>query len=109
MDPSAFSAAMAVSWAWEDSYDLAISISLSRVRLAPLEITFSLTLSDIVPKTIRSLIISSGSFKSQSWARIRSAVMNFSAVSYESWVRQWKLILAKTGFALGFTWPSKRS
>ena len=98
-----FSAAMAVSWAWEDSYDLAISIALSRVRLVPLEINFSLALSELVPKTIRSLIISSGSLKSQSWARIRSAVMNFSAVSDESWVQQWNLNLAETGFALGFT------
>ena len=104
-----FSTAMAVSWAWEDSYDLAISITLSRVRLAPLEINFSLTLSELVPKTIRSLIISSRSLKSQSWARIRNAVMNFSAVSDESCVRQWNLNLAKTGFASGFTWLSKRS
>ena len=71
-----FSAAMAVSWAWKDSYDLAISIALSRVRLAPLEINFSLTLSELVPKTMRSLIISSGSLKSQSWARLRSASCN---------------------------------
>ena len=103
MDPSAVSAAMAVSWAWEDSCDLAISIALPSVNLAPFEINFSLTLSEFVPKTIRSGIISSGPLKSQSWARIRNAVMNFSAVSDESWTRLWNLNLAKTGFALGLT------
>ena len=78
MGPSAVSAAMAVSWAWEDSCDLAISIALSSVNLAPFEINFSLTLSEFVSKTTRSLITSSGS---QPWAWISSDLMNFYAVS----------------------------
>ena len=76
---------------------------LSSVSLAPCEINFSLTLSEFVPKTIRSLIISSGFLKLQSWARIRNAVMNFSAVSDESWTRLLNLNLAKTGFASRLT------
>ena len=103
MDPSAVSGTMAVSWAQEDSCDLAIFIASSSVNLTPFEINFSLTLSEFVPKAIRSRIISSGSLKSQSWARIRNAVMTLSAVSDESWTRLWNLNLAKTGFALGLT------
>ena len=89
IDPSAVSAAMALSWAREDSCDLAISIALSSVNLALFEINFSLTLGEFVPNTIRSRIIFSGSLKSQSWARIRNAVMNFSAVCDDSWTRLW--------------------
>ena len=85
--------------------DLAISIALSSVNLAPFEINFSLTLSEFHSEDYFSF----GSLKSQSWARIRNAVMNFSAVSDESWTRLWNLNLAKTGFALGLTWLSKRS
>ena len=94
---------MAVSWAGEDLCDLAISIALSSVNLAPFEINFSLTLSEFVLKTIWSQIISSGSLKSQSGARIPNAVMNFSAVSDDSRTPLWNLNLAKTGFALGLT------
>ena len=109
MDPSAVSAAMAVSWAWEDACDLAISKISSSTSLAPFEINFSLTLSEFVLKTIQSLIISSGSLKSGSWARIHNAMMNFSAISDESWTGLCNLNLVKTGFALGLTWLTERS
>ena len=51
MDPSSVSATMAVSWAREDSCDLAIYIASSSVNLAPFEINFSLTLSEFVLNT----------------------------------------------------------
>ena len=51
MDPSAVSGTMAVSWAQEDSCDLAISIASSSVNLTPFEINFSLTLSEFVLRT----------------------------------------------------------
>ena len=35
--------------------------------------------------------------------RIRNAVINFSAVSDDSWTGPWNLNLAKTGFALELT------
>ena len=84
-------------------------ISLSSVNLAPFEINLSLTLSESVPKTIRSRIISSGSLKSQPWTRIHNALVNFSAVSDNSWTRLKNLNLANTAFALGLTLFSKRS
>ena len=77
--------------------------ALSSTSLAPFEINYPLTLIKFVLKTIQSLIISSESLKSKSWARICNAVMNFSAVSDESWTRLWNLNLANTRFALGLT------
>lgn len=79
--------AIADNCAWDVSHDLAISTALSRVSVELLAISFSLTLVELVPNTMRSLIISSGSLKSQFWAKMRSPVMNFSlntAVEFES-------------------------
>ena len=68
------------SCALDVSHDLVISTAFSRVSVEPLAISFSFTLVELVPNTMRSRIMSSRSLKAQSWAGMRSAVMNFSSV-----------------------------
>ena len=90
MDPSAVSAAMAVS-------------------LVPFDVNFSLTFGEFVPKTYRSPIISSGSLKLQSWASIRNAVINFSAVSDEpgkNMICFWTYVTPKTFVVCSLFLPS---
>ena len=60
--------AMADSCAWDVLNDQAISTALFSVREEPLLISFSLTLGELVPKTMRSYIILSGCLKSRFWA-----------------------------------------
>ena len=100
INPSAVSVAMAINWAWEDFCYLAVSTALSSLSMAQFVINFSLTLNTFVPKTIRSLIISSGSLKSQSWAIICNVVTNSSSASDESWTRRWNFNLTKAGLLL---------
>ena len=61
--------------------DQPIFTSLSSVRADPLFISFSLTLGELKPNSMRSRIISSECLMSQFWAikgaRMRRSVMNF--------------------------------
>ena len=61
--------------------DQPIFTSLSSIRADPLIISFSLTLGELVPNSMRSHIISSKCLISQFWAivdaRMRRSVMNF--------------------------------
>ena len=63
------------------SNDQPFFTSLSSVRADPLLISFSLTLGELVPNSMRSHIISSECLISQFWAikdaRMRRSVMNF--------------------------------
>ena len=59
---------MADSCARDVLNDQAISTALFSVREEPLLISFSLTLSELVPNTMRSHIILSGFLKSRFWA-----------------------------------------
>ena len=60
--------ANADSCAWDVLNDQAISTALFSVREEPLLISFSLTLGELVPNTMRSYIILSGFLKSRFWA-----------------------------------------
>ena len=71
---------IADSCAWDVSRDLAMSTALSRVGMEPFAVSSSLTLVELVPNTRQSCNMLSGSLKSQSWARVRSAVMTFPTV-----------------------------
>ena len=60
--------AMADSCAWDVLNDQAISTALFSVTEEPLLISFSLTLRELVPNTMRSYNILSGFLKSRFWA-----------------------------------------